>query len=199
MEITFFNPDDAMCVRLLCPASITKRRPPQKITLLVRIHCLRTAYVSSVPLDTFNIQLAGQCAGYHSHLLGRIGCTLLLPSDLSDNSSRIVAAKPTPKLRAASLARSPDTRRNLYVLGLPFDLSLWVSHFVIRATLQRQSRSELESVFSHFGTVTHSVILATVDNASRRRGFVVMSTHAQAKAAMDNISQTNIRCVAATA
>ncbi|KAH9994682.1 hypothetical protein BJV77DRAFT_994160 [Russula vinacea] len=105
----------------------------------------------------------------------------------------IVAAKPTPKLRAASLARSPDTRRNLYVLGLPFDLSLWVSHFVIRATLQRQSRSELESVFSHFGTVTHSVILATVDNASRRRGFVVMSTHAQAKAAMDNISQTNIR------
>ncbi|KAF8483460.1 hypothetical protein DFH94DRAFT_721902 [Russula ochroleuca] len=89
----------------------------------------------------------------------------------------IVAARPTPRLRATSLARSPDARRNLYVLGLPFDLSL----------------AELESVFSRFGTVIHSVILATVDNASRRRGFVVMSTHAQAKSAMDNISQTSIR------
>ena len=45
----------------------------------------------------------------------------------------------------------------------------------------------------------HFVILATVDNASRRRGFVVMSDHAEAKAAMDNISQTNIRYVAAKA
>jgi hypothetical protein len=67
------------------------------------------------------------------------------------------------------------------------------------ATPQPQSRIELSSIFSHFGTVTHSVILATVDNASRRRGFVVMSTHAEAKTAMDNISQTNIRCVTATA
>jgi hypothetical protein len=66
-------------------------------------------------------------------------------------------------------------------------------------TPQRQRRTELSSIFSHFGTVTHSVILATVDNASRRRGFVVMSTHTEAKAAMDNISQTNIRCVTATA
>lgn len=125
---------------------------------------------------------------------------LLLPSDLSNNSPRIVSA--TARLpsrpRAAIQARSSDTRRNLYVLGLPFDLSLWVSHFIIRATPQRQSRTELSSIFSHFGTVIHSVILATVDNASRRRGFVVMSTHAEAKAAMDNISQTTIRCVTAT-
>jgi RNA recognition motif. (a.k.a. RRM, RBD, or RNP domain) len=55
--------------------------------------------------------------------------------------------------------------------------------------------AELVSIFSHFGTVTHSVILATVDNASRRRGFVVMLTHDEAQAAMDNISQTSIRCV----
>jgi hypothetical protein len=124
---------------------------------------------------------------------------LPLPSALSDNSLRIVSARLPPKPRTAILAKSPDTRRNLYVLGLPFDLSLWVSHFVIGNRFQRQSRTELSSIFSHFGTVTHSVILATVDNASRRRGFVVMSTHAEAKAAMDNISQTNIRCVIAMA
>ncbi|KAI0251078.1 hypothetical protein BJV78DRAFT_1317820 [Lactifluus subvellereus] len=89
----------------------------------------------------------------------------------------IVTARSPHKPRTAMQAKSPDTRRNLYVLGLPFDLS----------------KAELSSIFCHFGTVTHCVILATVDNASRRRGFVVMSTHAEAKAAMDNISQTNIR------
>jgi hypothetical protein len=130
------------------------------------------------------------------------GLDALLPlsSALSDNSPRIVSAtRPPPKPRAVILAKYPDTRRNLYVLGIPFDLSLWVSHFVIRNLFQQQIRIELSSIFSHFGTVTHSVILATVDNASRRRGFVVMSTHDEAKAAMDNISQTNIRCVTATA
>jgi len=135
------------------------------------------------------------CAGLDALL----DAPLPLPSALSDNNPRIVSARPPPKPRAAILAKSPDTRRNLYVLGIPFDLSLWVSHFVIRNSFQRQSRTELSSVFCHFGTVTHSVILATVDNASRRRGFVVMSTHAEAKVAMDNISQTNIRCVTATA
>ena len=63
----------------------------------------------------------------------------------------------------------------------------------------QRSRLELYSLFSRFGTVTHFVILATVDNASRRRGFVVMSNHAEAKVAMDKISQTNIRYVAAMA
>jgi hypothetical protein len=135
------------------------------------------------------------CAGLDAFL----HALLPLPSALSDNSPRIVSAIPPLKPRAAILAKSPDTRRNLYVLGLPFDLYLWVSHFVIRNPFQRQSRTELSSIFSHFGTVTHCVILATVDNASRRRGFVVMSTHAEAKAAMDNISQTNIRYVIATA
>ncbi|KAN0131701.1 hypothetical protein V8E53_010543 [Lactarius tabidus] len=89
----------------------------------------------------------------------------------------IVTARSPPKPRVIGHAKAPDIRRNLYVLGLPFDLS----------------KAELYSIFSHFGTVDHSVILATVDNASRRRGFVVMSNHAEAKAAMDNISQTNIR------
>jgi hypothetical protein len=68
------------------------------------------------------------CAGLDALL----DAPLPLRSALSDNSPRIVSARPPPKPRAAILAKSPDTRRNLYVLGLPFDLSLWVSHFVIR-------------------------------------------------------------------
>ncbi|KAH9061140.1 hypothetical protein EDB87DRAFT_1830980 [Lactarius vividus] len=88
-----------------------------------------------------------------------------------------VTARSPPKSRAISQVEFPDMRRNLYVLGLPFDLS----------------KAELSSIFSQFGTVTHCVILATVDNASRRRGFVVMSNHTEAKTAMDNISQRNIR------
>lgn len=39
-------------------------------------------------------------------------------------------------------------------------------------------------IFSRYGVVSHSVILATIDNSSRRRGFVVMSTHAEALSAL---------------
>ena len=42
----------------------------------------------------------------------------------------------------------------------------------------------LAALFTPYGTVTHGVILATLDGASRRRGFVVMSTHEEAKRAM---------------
>ncbi len=68
-----------------------------------------------------------------------------------------------------------------------------VCHLLAFSDANQRGRTELSSIFSRFGTVNHCVILATVDNASRRRGFVVMSTHAEAKVAMDNISQTNIR------
>ncbi|KAL1695189.1 hypothetical protein GGG16DRAFT_109291 [Schizophyllum commune] len=74
-------------------------------------------------------------------------------------------------------SKYPDMRRNLYVLGLPFALT----------------KSEFTAIFSKFGTVAHCVILATVDNASRRRGFVVMSTHEEAKNAMANLSRTQIK------
>jgi hypothetical protein len=66
------------------------------------------------------------CAGLDALL----DALLPSPSALSDNSLRIVSARLPPKPRTAILAKSPDTRRNLYVLGLPFDLSLWVSHLV---------------------------------------------------------------------
>ncbi|KAI0032420.1 hypothetical protein K488DRAFT_49999, partial [Vararia minispora EC-137] len=89
----------------------------------------------------------------------------------------VTTMAPSPPFRPPQQEKRNDLRRNLYVLGLPFDLS----------------KSELSAIFSRFGTVMHCVILATVDNASRRRGFIVMSTHAEAKAAMDAISRTNLR------
>ncbi|KAL4263807.1 RRM domain-containing protein [Pleurotus pulmonarius] len=73
--------------------------------------------------------------------------------------------------------RRLDQKRNLYVLGLPFDLT----------------KNELAEAFSECGKVLHCVILATVDNASRRRGFVVMSTHEEAKFAISRLSQTQLK------
>ncbi|KAF8735905.1 hypothetical protein AX14_001283 [Amanita brunnescens Koide BX004] len=70
-----------------------------------------------------------------------------------------------------------DDRRNLYVLGLPFSLT----------------KAELLNMFACYGTVTHCVILATLDNSSRRRGFVVMSTHRQAKQAMEALTCTQFK------
>ena len=55
------------------------------------------------------------------------------------------------------------------------------------------SRSEFCKIFEPYGTVTHAVILATLDSASRRRGFIVMSTHQEAKIAMDSLSRTQIK------
>ncbi|KAH9478687.1 Protein elav [Psilocybe cubensis] len=70
-----------------------------------------------------------------------------------------------------------DDRRNLYVLGLPFALT----------------KNEFSALFAQYGTVSHCVILATVDNSSRRRGFVVMSTHEEAKRAMLALTHTSIK------
>ncbi|KAI0087406.1 hypothetical protein BDY19DRAFT_955626 [Irpex rosettiformis] len=74
-------------------------------------------------------------------------------------------------------SKSGDERRNLYVLGLPFDLT----------------KPEFIEIFSRHGRVSHAVILATVDNASRRRGFVVMGTHNEAKLAMNALSRKEIK------
>ncbi|KAJ3562075.1 hypothetical protein NP233_g9803 [Leucocoprinus birnbaumii] len=70
-----------------------------------------------------------------------------------------------------------DDRRNLYVLGLPFALT----------------KNEFAALFSRYGTVSHCVILATVDNSSRRRGFIVMSSHEEAKLAMSELTRTQIK------
>ncbi|EIN08555.1 hypothetical protein PUNSTDRAFT_126535 [Punctularia strigosozonata HHB-11173 SS5] len=89
----------------------------------------------------------------------------------------VTALCPPNNSRLATHARQMDGRRNLYVLGLPFDLT----------------KAEFTEYFSRYGNVSHSVILATVDNASRRRGFVVMSSHDEAKAAMAALSRTQIK------
>ncbi|KAI8972847.1 hypothetical protein BD414DRAFT_212156 [Trametes punicea] len=91
-----------------------------------------------------------------------------------------LAVSPVPSSdapRSGRTAKQLDTRRNLYVLGLPFDLT----------------KAEFAEVFSRFGNVAHAVILATVDNASRRRGFIVMSNHQEAKAAMDGLNRKEIK------
>ncbi|XP_006463218.1 hypothetical protein AGABI2DRAFT_144580 [Agaricus bisporus var. bisporus H97] len=72
---------------------------------------------------------------------------------------------------------SNDERRNLYVLGLPFALT----------------KNEFAALFSRYGTVSHCVILATVDNSSRRRGFIVMSTHEEARFAMSELTRTQVK------
>lgn len=61
--------------------------------------------------------------------------------------------------------------------------------------INNRSRSEFAAIFSRFGKVAHSVILATVDNASRRRGFVVMASHEDAKCAMRGLTHTQIKYV----
>ncbi|CAK5274851.1 unnamed protein product [Mycena citricolor] len=71
--------------------------------------------------------------------------------------------------------RRNDQRRNLYVLGIPFGMT----------------NQSLASLFSAYGTVAHCVILATLDGASRRRGFVVMSTHEEAKQVMAALGRSS--------
>ncbi|KAG2143032.1 hypothetical protein DEU56DRAFT_910968 [Suillus clintonianus] len=92
-------------------------------------------------------------------------------------SSIIVTPANNNKMSSPNAGKNSDARRNLYVLGLPFDLT----------------KAEFSALFSRFGTVMHAVILATVDNASRRRGFVVMSCHEEAKRAMNALSRTQMK------
>ncbi|RDB29721.1 putative RNA-binding protein C4F6.14 [Hypsizygus marmoreus] len=102
----------------------------------------------------------------------------LFPQSLHVCALRCIVVSPTTfPLGDARPKRQIDDRQNLYVLGLPFSLT----------------KAEFSSLFSHYGTVSHCVILATVDNSSRRRGFVVMSTHEEAKLAMASLTRTQIK------
>jgi RNA recognition motif-containing protein len=87
-----------------------------------------------------------------------------------------------------------DDRRNLYVLGLPFALTK-SAYFCPCPGLSQIDfkRNEFASIFAQYGTVSHCVILATVDNSSRRRGFVVMSTHDEARRSMACLTRTLIK------
>ncbi|TFK72478.1 RNA-binding domain-containing protein [Pluteus cervinus] len=98
----------------------------------------------------------------------------LCMSGYTISGAPLIVRPVTPPL---SSEKGSDDRRNLYVLGIPFALT----------------KSEFTNVFSRYGVVTHSVILATVDNSSRRRGFVVMSSHEEAGNAMAALNRTQIR------
>ncbi|KAJ6628018.1 hypothetical protein B0H10DRAFT_321322 [Mycena sp. CBHHK59/15] len=82
--------------------------------------------------------------------------------------SSIVRAASPAQSHGHYQGRRADLRRNLYVLGVPFGIT----------------NQSLAALFASHGTVSHCVILATLDGASRRRGFVVMSTHEEARHAM---------------
>ncbi|WVF68344.1 hypothetical protein IAT40_003109 [Kwoniella sp. CBS 6097] len=102
------------------------------------------------------------------------------PSPQGDALAPDIRAPPTPP----SLSRGirPDISgmgfrhvdphgplpRNLYVMGLPLDLS----------------QLDFKALFSRFGMVEHSTLLSQLDGAGRRRGFILMSTHREAAEAM---------------
>ncbi|GJJ14896.1 hypothetical protein Clacol_009166 [Clathrus columnatus] len=77
-------------------------------------------------------------------------------------------AKPRPKI--AKPKHGSESRRNLYVLNLPHDLTEYFSF-----------SQDYHNLFAPHGTPTHTVLLKTHDSCSRRRGFVVMSTHEEAQ------------------
>lgn len=61
------------------------------------------------------------------------------------------------------------------------------------ARLTILSRDDFKALFQPFGIIEHAVILAVLDNFSRRRGFVVFSTHQQARSAMRAIHKTTVK------
>ncbi|WVQ95897.1 hypothetical protein IAU59_002996 [Kwoniella sp. CBS 9459] len=63
--------------------------------------------------------------------------------------------------------------RNLYVMGLPLDLS----------------QVDFKTLFSQFGMVEHSTLLSQLDGVGRRRGFILMSTHREAAEAMQAMNR----------
>ncbi|KAK4684163.1 hypothetical protein P7C73_g6036, partial [Tremellales sp. Uapishka_1] len=62
--------------------------------------------------------------------------------------------------------------RNLYIMGLPLDLT----------------QTQFKALFVQFGMVEHSTLLSQLDGFGRRRGFVLMSTHREAVEAMNSLN-----------
>jgi len=61
--------------------------------------------------------------------------------------------------------------------------------------LNLRIRDEFEELFAPYGNVEHSVIMATLDQFNRRRGFVVLSTHQEACVAIRALSGIQLQCV----
>lgn len=87
-----------------------------------------------------------------------------------------------PKAKVAKTGRGTGSRRNLYVLNLPHDLTpYFLLHFPCLIYTDCQYSQDYRNLFTPHGTPTHTVLLKTHDSCSRRRGFVVMSTHEEAQ------------------
>ncbi|CAO1631597.1 unnamed protein product [Sympodiomycopsis kandeliae] len=71
-----------------------------------------------------------------------------------------------------SCPHSLDDYRNLYVLNLPLEATT----------------DALAALFGRHGTVTHCVILSMLDKQARRRGFIDMAIHDQAKEAIKSLN-----------
>ncbi len=151
------------------------RFPQSHIHSIRKALCMSGYNVDGTPLCVLPVIPPFIC---FSSLYNRAVTAVTGPSDL-----------PRPKPPKQS-----DARRNLYVLGIPFDLTKCVHSTNYLGLCSRYpSRVEFTEIFSRFGTVFHAVILATVDNASRRRGFIVMSQHHEAKLAMDALNRKDIK------
>ncbi|WWC92641.1 uncharacterized protein L201_007600 [Kwoniella dendrophila CBS 6074] len=111
---------------------------------------------------------------------------LLTPEISSTNLAIDIRAPPTPPSLSKSLRpdisglgyRHIDPQgplpRNLYVMGLPLDLT----------------QMQFKTLFSQYGMVEHSTLLSQLDGMGRRRGFILMSTHREATEAMHNMNGT---------
>lgn len=96
---------------------------------------------------------------------------------------------------------APEGVRNNLTLGGTCTYSVFLSTSPSTSSLslgepKRLSeccRTEFAEIFGRFGAVAHAVILATVDNASRRRGFIVMARHHDAKVAMEGLNRKDIK------
>jgi hypothetical protein len=136
---------------------------------------------------------------YYKHRQVSSFCTRAIPS----------LAKPRVK-HLARQRRGPDTRRNLYVLNVPHDLSACVcgsSYGTFLTSICRclfpfpyymigWCRQAYHDMFTPHGTPTHTVLLKTQDSCSRRRGFVVMSSHGEAQEVIDWLDGVCIRYAA---
>ena len=91
--------------------------------------------------------------------------------------------------RSQTSGPSIDDNENLYVLVA---LRKWVSasHWLDYQLIRYKE---------HYETISHCVILVTVDNSSCHRGLIVMFTYEEAKLAMSGLMRTWIKSVSSRA
>ncbi|OXG29559.1 hypothetical protein C367_02005 [Cryptococcus neoformans Ze90-1] len=110
---------------------------------------------ASVPISTTGFNISGLSDSFLSLNLGM---------NLRDNSG----------LGYRHVDPQGPLPRNLYVMGLPLDMT----------------QIQFKALFTSFGMVEHSTLLSQLDGMGRRRGFVLMSTHQEAVETMRAMNGT---------